>query len=1395
MVPANATFFTDRVTNVARATIDGYSEQSAFGNTVRITLFDLDNPTNPVYIGGFDGTQGDATDISANQTNSTGQFAVQITSALADGVHTIGVQATDDSGTKGNMAEFTYTLVTATPPTPTIALDSLSDSGVQGDHITNVTDPTFDIGNVGPNDEVDLFRNGTLVASQVFLNGGNVELTDPGPVTPDGVYTYTVEQIDVADNVSSLASLNVRIKTSVATPTTLALDPSNQPTPPGFSDSGRSNSDGITNVNDPVIDVAGVEPGATVQLFRNGTLVNTVTTVNGGTVPIQDGSPTDTVPDGTYIYTAVQTDVAGNVSTQGGVFLDTSGTVVINTAIPTTPPAPVLDKDSDSGVKGDDITNITSPTFDVTGIVRTNGIWNQVVLLRNGQQVNQVIPTSATSPVLISDPGPLSPDGTYVYTVEQVDVAGNVSQPSAPLSVTILTATPPTPSNLALDPNLPAPGGSDSGVKGDDITNITSPFIDLSGILPGATVELFRSDLGSTPVATQTFAAGGTVAIQDPSALADGMYTYTAEQIDVAGNVSLVSAGLPIQIITTKPAAPTSIALDSGSNSGRNASSPYFTNITSPVFDLTGIDPGSIVELFRDGGATPVASQMFATGGAVTIQDLGPVPVGTHTYTAEQIDFVGNISPLSPSTSVTIETAAPPPNAPVLDPASDSGVKLDNITNNTSPTFDLTGIEAGSIVELFRDGGSTPVTTQTFTTVGPNGAVMIQDLGPVPNGTHTYTVEQIDLANNTSLASPSLTVTIDKIIPPTPSNLTLDPASDSGVKGDDITNVKSPSFDLTGILPGATVELFRNGAQVKSVVFATVGSGGAVTIQDPGPAQPDGTYTYTAEQIDVAGNMSAVSTGLPVTILTATPPTPTTLTLDSSSDSGVKGDDITNITKPTIDVAGILPKAQVLLFRNGVQVNDVTFPAGGAVGIQDPGPVQPDGTYTYTVEQIDVAGNKGLVSGGLKVTILTATPATPSNLALDSSSDSGVKGDDITNVKNPVFDLTGILPGATVELFRNGVQVKSVTSASGGAVTIQDPGPVSPDGVYTYTAEQIDVAGNPSAITGSVPITIVTALPPVPLNLTLDTNSDSGVKGDDITNSTSPVIDLTGIVAGESVQLFRNGVQVNTKTFATVGPGGSVSIQDPGPVQPDGGYIYGAKQVDVAGNTSFFSSPLGVTIIATRPLSPNAPALDPGSDSGVKGDNITNVTTPIFIIAPASPTDTVLLLRDGVVVASRSGPGSLQDPGRVPDGTHEYQAERIDVAGNVSIASSPLFLTIDTQQQPAPGMPNLEAGSDTSFTHNQRITSDTSPVFDVPNVLANRTVVLFRDGQVVEALTSSVGGTVAIRDPGPVPNGVHFYTALQVDVADNVSPQGPGEAITIDTIPPHVTNFFFTATA
>ena len=152
------------------------------------------------------------------------------------------------------------------------------------------------------------------------------------------------------------------------------------------------------------------------------------------------------------------------------------------------------------------------------------------------------------------------------------------------------------------------------------------------------------------------------------------------------------------------------------------------------------------------------------------------------------------------------------------------------------------------------------------------------------NGAHSLTATATDAAGNTGAASAALSVTIDTTAPVAPSIASF--STDSGTVGDGITN--DNTLTLTGTAEAnSTVKVYDGATLLGSAAANGSGAWSYTTA-----ALANGAHSLTATATDAAGNTSAASAALSVTIDTAAPVAPSIASF--STDSGMVGDGITN---------------------------------------------------------------------------------------------------------------------------------------------------------------------------------------------------------------------------------------------------------------------------------------------------------------------------------------------------------------------------------------------------------------------------------------------------------------------------------------------------------------------
>lgn len=199
---------------------------------------------------------------------------------------------------------------------------------------------------------------------------------------------------------------------------------------------------------------------------------------------------------------------------------------------------------------------------------------------------------------------------------------------------------------------------------------------------------------------------------------------------------------------------------------------------------------------------------------------------------------------------------------PDLDAASDTGWSAtDNRTSDTTPAFTFQAPGA-TAVKLFTVAGKRVTEVGTASQVG---SAWTATLGPLPAGRYSIAAQASANGVAGKLSKP-LTVEIGTAAPSTPT-IGLDSKSDSGFKGDRITNLASPVLSGRG-QPGSVVLLTCPSVAGGAEQRIAVNGKGVWSYRATGLA--DGQHVFTGKSQNVFGGESA-STTLTITVDTVRP--------------------------------------------------------------------------------------------------------------------------------------------------------------------------------------------------------------------------------------------------------------------------------------------------------------------------------------------------------------------------------------------------------------------------------------------------------------------------------------------------------------------------------------------
>ena len=498
-----------------------------------------------------------------------------------------------------------------------------------------------------------------------------------------------------------------------------------------------------------------------------------------------------------------------------------------------------------------------------------------------------------------------SPQGTYLLTIEVVDIDGNT-----------LTLTPADLAALGVPNLIVQEGVGDSAAPQLDGLQLTPPGVDTStsdqqvDLTVAALDDLSGTDVinavlsgpGGAEITSGTQGAPDTgtptdgvwsLPITVPQGSPTGTYTLSLELTDAVGHATTLSsgalalAGFPSSVVNNDLTPPT-LSIDGGPNGP--------TNVATPIFSFSA-EAGSAVQCSLDQG-TPAFGP--CSGGS---SHTSPTPLadGNWTFRVKATDLAANVA--NATRSFTVDTVAPATQI-------DSGPS--GLITTMAADFAFSS-DPGASFECRLDGSG-----------GFAACSSPQPYAGLADGNHSFEVRAIDAAGNADQSPASRAFSVDAA----PPALSIS----SGPEG--TTSDQQPSFTFNAEAGSAVQCSLDQGTPV---------FGPCATGSSHSPAAPlaDGDWTFRVRATD-AGNHTSTATRS-FTVDTTQPDTtaPNTLIASGPKKKSTK------------------PKATFTFSADGATRFECNFDNAGWKACSSPAKYKKlnKGKHSFAVRGIDAAGN------------------------------------------------------------------------------------------------------------------------------------------------------------------------------------------------------------------------------------------------------------------------------------------------------------------------------------------------------------------------------------------------------------------------------------------------------
>ncbi|MCP2123447.1 UNVERIFIED_ORG: hypothetical protein J2Y93_003492 [Pantoea agglomerans] len=1294
---------------------------------------DVTNDTTPT-LSGSSGVIGGTISIYDNgrligtaTVGSNGSWSFTPDTALADGNHSFTATVTDGVGrTSEPTGGFGIVVDTKAPDAASDLLVTDNVGAYQGPVVSgDTTDdntPTLS-GKAEPGSTVNIIDNGQVIGSTKVNPDGTWSFT-PDQALSNGEHDLTTTVTDPSGNTGPEGS-HVVITVDVV-PGKVEIT--------GVTDdvgsvTGSLSQNAVTDDTRPQISGT-AKAGSTVTIMDGSNVLGTTTAGADGTWSF---TPSVDLGRGEHSFTATAKDPMGNESSSS------SWTVTIDTDAPV---KPTIDAALDdvgtvqgtlsNGSSTDDPTPTLSGKAEAGSTVKIydqNGLLGEVTAKADG--------TWSFSPTA------KLPEGEHRFHVTATDKAGNTSAASDDF-VLNLDYTAPDASKVSITDVVDDFGSVTGSVTSGGKTDDNTPLIKGTGAEAGNTITVYNGD---KVIGTAKVQADGTWELQVTKALPDGTYNLTVKETDSVGNTTAASPEYIIQIDAGgQPLPPTlsSVEDDVAPHTG-----PLQKDATTNdnTLLLTGTAEANVtVRIYGGPNGTTLLGETQADAQGKWSFNTPKLADGVHTFVAEAINDIGQVSPQTGGFPVTVDTSAPGEVTGFI--VSDNEGPKTGVLSNGDTTDDATPTisgkaEPGSVVHVYVNG------QENGTAVADANGNWTYTTGSLADGEYTFTARAEDSAGNLGAENAGVTVTLDtSSVPVTIVRVMDDKGTVTGeLKANDVTDDARP--DIIGKAKAGSIVTIKDGSVVLGTVTADASGNWTFT---PTSDLGDGVHNITATAKDLTGKEDTSST-FSFEIDSKAPNRPS---IDYAEDQvgTVKDDlnsnDVTDDPQPILHGTAEANSTVNIYSVDGTLLGSVTANSSGAWNFK-PGSKLPEGKNTFYVTATDKAGNVSDKSADFVLTTDYTAPDA-SKVTIDSVTDN------VGNVQGIVAD-GGVLDDSRPVIRGSGAEVGNVitvytTDKDGntkvlGTTTVDQNGKweLTPseslygDSINKLTVTETDRVGNVAKPADSYDV-IMSDTPDAPaiVNVLDDTGTTViNLANNALTKDDTPTLNGTADgAAGDTITIY-NGSQVVGKT--TLNSDGTWSFT-PSPALADGSYTFTVTNTNSAGQESDRSGSFTVTIDSTapNPVSGLQVSDDQGAWKGQLTEGMTTDDNKPTFTGKAEQGSTVTIYDNGQAIGSvtvTNPDGSWQFTPSTPlvDGEHQFATQVTDPAGNSSAIVDDITVNVSTG---ASYLQLLQVVDDVQEAGGSRVLRDG----EVTN-----------DSQVQLVGKATAGSTIIITDVGGVQLG------------------------------------------